>query len=355
MQSRLTGRVVPWRPSRTSRRSSIPWQLLVAAVETAARGWILTRSSAPSRRLRNCTCSTGSQSTWRSFRRPTSRTVLTRSFPCRRKSYPKRRRPRPLIRCLPRALLPSSPSFQRPFPCSRCRRTATWMLHPSDAPPCLRRRRPHRGHGTWRQRCRRRPRSRSHKALAGGAEASMLRFPSPPGRRPSLTRVTCEVLRPSTASSHPARRTPLQLGVAAAQTTSAVLMRGVLPGRLICSQPHFRRSSFNCSPCRTYRFSSRCKNYSCSPSRASRRHLLRRMSRPRATALISASCGMRTICWPGMFRDRRTSSTAKRTASTTTCAVRSQAMHIAGWLEAFLWVQASEASSRVCQLQQRSV
>ena len=74
--------VLAARPSRTSPRSSILWQL--AAAETAARGsspvwarvgveaeapsqissrsdagWILTRSSAPSRRLRTCTCSTG--------------------------------------------------------------------------------------------------------------------------------------------------------------------------------------------------------------------------------------------------------------------------------------------------------
>ena len=34
------------------------------------------------------------------------------------------------------------------------------------------------------------------------------------------------------------------------------------------------------------------------------KELFSRSSRPRATALTSASCGMRTICWPGMFRDR---------------------------------------------------
>ena len=105
---------------------------------------------------------------------------------------------------------------------------------------------------------------------------------------------------------------------------------------------------------------------SCFKGRSGRVKEIFSKSRPRATALISASCGMRTICWPGMFRDRprrgketkpthlqptsaavsprlfsafrfapgsgkcskvhcrRTSSTAKRTASTTTCAVRSQ-------------------------------
>ena len=43
---------------------------------------------------------------------------------------------------------------------------------------------------------------------------------------------------------------------------------------------------------------------SCFKGRSGRVKEIFSKSRPRATALISASCGMRTICWPGMFRDR---------------------------------------------------